>query len=63
MQVLLCEPHSYEALSSEDICRAAIVDKDSTYVVSREVDRISTNVGADDEGVVVWVVLKPELGF
>jgi len=27
------------------------------------VDRISANVGANDEGVVVWVVLKPEVGF
>ena len=26
-------------------------------------DRISANVGANDEGVVVWVVLKPEVGF
>ena len=26
-------------------------------------DKVSANVGADDEWVVVWVVLKPEVGF
>ena len=63
MQVLLCEPHLDEALPSENICGAAVIDKDSTHVVSREVNRISANICANDEGVVVWVVLKPEVGF
>ena len=26
-------------------------------------DKVSANVGADDEGVIVWVVLKPKVGF
>ena len=63
MQVLLCKPHVDEGFPSENICGAAIVDKDSTYVVSCEVDRISANVGTDDKGIVVWIVLKPEVGF
>ena len=32
-------------------------------MVSREVYRISTNVCTDDKRVVMWVVLKPEVGF
>ena len=63
MQVLLCEPHLDEALPSEDICGVAVIDEDSTNVISCEVHRISANICADDEGVVVRVVLKPEVGF
>ena len=63
MQVLLCEPHSYEALSSEDICGAAIVDKNPTNIVSREVHGISSNVCTNDEGIIVRVMLKPKVSF
>ena len=63
MQVLLCKPHLHEALPSENICRAAVVNKDPTYVVSREVYRIAANVCMDDKRVVMWVVLKPKVGF
>ena len=40
-----------------------MVHKDLTYVVSREVYIISANVCTDNKGVVVWVVLKPEVSF
>jgi len=50
-------------LSSENICGAAVVNKDPTYVISREVYRISANVCTNNKGVVVWIVLKPEVGF
>ena len=63
MQVLLCEPHVHEALPCENVCGAAVVNKDLTYAISREVYRVSANICTDDKGVVVWVVLKPEVGF
>ena len=63
MEVLFCEPHLHEALPSKDIRGAAIIDEDPTNVVSREVYRISTNVCLYDQGVVMWIVLKPEVGF
>ena len=50
-------------MPSEDVCGATIVNEDLTYVVSREVYRISANVCTDNKGVVVWVVLKPEVSF
>ena len=50
-------------MPSEDICGVAVIDEDSTNVISCEVHRISANICADDEGVVVRVVLKPEVGF
>ena len=50
-------------MPSEDICRAAIVNKDPSYIVSSEVYRVSANVCTDDKGVVMRVVLKPEVGF
>ena len=63
MQVLFYQPHLDEALPSDDICGAATVDENSTHVVSSKLRRVPTNVGADDEGVVVRVMLKPEVGF
>ena len=63
VQVFLCEAHLHEALPSENICGAVVINKDPTYVVSRKVYRISTNVCTDDKRVVMWVVLKPEVGF
>ena len=63
MEVLFCEPHLHEALPSEDICRAAIVNKDPSYIVSSEVYRVSANVCMDDKGVVMRVVLKPKVSF
>ena len=51
------------ALPNNDSCGAAIVNKDSTHVVIGEVYRVPANVGADDERVVVRVVLKPKVGF
>ena len=50
-------------MPSEDVCGAAVVNEDPTYVVSREVYRISANVCTDNKGIVVWVVLKPEVSF
>jgi len=50
-------------LPSEDICGASVVDEDPTDVVPREVYRISANVCMDNKGVVVWIVLKPEVGL
>jgi hypothetical protein len=50
-------------LPSENICGAAVVDEDLTSVVSRKVYKISANVCTDNKGVVVWVVLKPEVSF
>jgi len=63
VQVLLCEPHLYEALPGEYIRGATVIDEDLTNVISREVYRISANVCTDNKGVVVWVVLKPEVSF
>ena len=63
VQVLLCEPHLQEALPSEDICGATIVDKDPADVVSHKVYRISSNVCTNDEGIIVRVMLKPQVGF
>ena len=63
MEVLFCEPHLHEALPGEDICGAAIIDQNPTNVVSSEVHRISSNVCLNDKGVVMRVVLKPEVGF
>ena len=63
VQVFLYQAHLDEALPSENICGAAVVDKDPTNVVPCEVYRISTNVCTDDKRVVMWVVLKPEVGF
>ena len=37
VQVLFCEAHLHEAVPSENICGAAVVNQDPTYVVSREV--------------------------
>jgi len=50
-------------LPSEDVCGAAVVNEDPTYVVSREVYIISANVCPDNKRVVVWVMLKPEIGI
>ena len=60
---MFCKPHLDEALPSNNICGAAVVDKDSAHIVSSEVHRILSDVGTNDEGVVVRVVLKPEVGF
>ena len=50
-------------MPSNDVYGASVVNKDSTHVVSGEVYRVPANVGADDERVVVRVVLKPKVGF
>ena len=50
-------------MPSEDISRAVVVNKDPSYVVSCEVYIISANVCTDDEGVVMRIVLEPEVGF
>ena len=63
VQVLLCEPYLDEALPSENICGAAVVNKDPTYVVSSEVYRVSADICTDGKGVVAWVVLKPAVSF
>ena len=63
MEVLFCEPHLYEALPGDDIRGAAIIDEYPTNVVPREVYIISTNVCLYDKGVVMRIVLKPEVSF
>ena len=63
MEVLFCEPHLHEALPGEDIRGAAIVDEDPTNIISREVYIIFPNVCSNDEGIIVWVMLEPEVGF
>ena len=63
VQVLLYEPYLHEALPSENICGAAVVNKDPTYVVSSEVYRVSADICTDGKGVVAWVVLKPAVSF
>ena len=63
MQVLLCLPHLGEALPSNNIYGAAVIDEDPAHIVFGEVHGILANVDTDDEGVVVWVVLKPEVNF
>ena len=63
MQVLLCDPHLQEALPSEDIRGATVVDKDPADVVSCEVYGISSNICTNNEGIIVWVMLKPQVGF
>ena len=59
VQVLLCLPHLDEALPSNNIYGAAVIDEDLTNVISREVYRISSDVCSNNEGIIVWVVLKP----
>ena len=46
-----------------DVCRAAVVNKDMSYIISCEVYIIFANVCTDDKGVIMWVVLKLEVGF
>jgi len=58
-----CETHLHEALPGQDIRGAAIVDEDPTNIISREVYRIFPNVCSNDEGIIVRVLLKPEVGF
>ena len=58
-----CETHLHEALPSQDIRGAAIVDEDPTNIISREVYKIFPNVCSNDEGIIVWVMLEPEVGF
>ena len=62
MQVLFCQPHLDEALPGDNVYRAAIIDEDATYIISYEVHGVFADVGSDDEGIIVWVVLKPEVG-
>ena len=50
-------------MPSNDVCGASVVNKDSTHVVSGEVYRVPADVGMDDEGVVMRVVLKPKVSF
>ena len=50
-------------MPGEDVRRATVVDEDPTDVVSREVNGISSYVCMNDEGIIVRVVLKPEVGF
>ena len=61
VQVLFYQPHLDEALPGDDVCRAAINVEDTSYVVSCEVHRVFADVGLDDEGVIMRVVLKPEV--
>ena len=63
VEVFFCETHLYEALPGQDIRGATIVDEDLTNIISREAYRIFPNVCSNDEGVVLRVVLKPEIGF
>ena len=51
------EAHLDEALPSEDVCGAAIVDEDPTNVVSREMYKIYANVCMNNKGVILWVML------
>jgi hypothetical protein len=44
--------------SHEDVCGAAIVEQDSPDIVSCEVYRVLANVGPDDEGVIMQVMLQ-----
>ena len=50
-------------MPSDNVCGAAVVDKDSAHIVSSEVHGILSDVGTNDEGVVVRVVLKPEISL
>ena len=50
-------------MPGQDIRGAAIVDEDPTNIISREVYIIFPNVCSNDEGIIVWVMLEPEVGF
>ena len=63
MQVLFCQAHLDKALPGDDVCGATIIDKDATYVIFGEVHGVFADVCADDEGDVMWVVSKSEVGF
>ena len=63
VQVLFRQAHLDEALPGDDICRAPIIDEDASYIISGEVHKVFANVGPNDEGVIVGVMLKPEVGF
>ena len=54
---MFCQPYLDEALPSDNICGAAVVDEDPAHIIFGKVHGILANVGANDEGVVVWVVL------
>ena len=41
VQVLLCQAHLDKALPGENVCRAAVIHKDPTNVISREVHGVS----------------------
>ena len=58
LQSLLCEPHLDEALPYQNVCGAAIVDQNSSYIIPSEMYRILANVGSNDKGVIVRVVLQ-----
>ena len=60
---MLCQTHIDEALPGDDVWGAAIVDEDVTYVASGEVHGVFAYVCADDEGDVMWVVLKSKVRF
>ena len=63
MQVLFCQAHLDKALPGDDVCGATIIDKDATYVIFGEVHGVFVDVGSDDEGVIMRVVLKFEVSF
>ena len=63
VEVFLCEPHLDKTLPGEHICGAAVVDEDPTNVIPIEVHGISTNVCSNYEGIIVRIVLKPEVNF
>ena len=63
MEVFLCEPHLDKTLPGEHICGAAIVDEDPTNIISRKVYIIFPNDCSNDEGIIMWVMLEPEVGF
>ena len=57
VQVFLCQAHLDEALPSENVCGATVVDEDPTNIVSREMYKIYANVCMNNKGVIVWVML------
>ena len=61
MQCCFCETHFYKALPYEDVCGTPIVHQYSPYIIPCEVHWILTDVGPDDERVIVWVVLQPKV--
>ena len=50
-------------MPSDDVCGAAIVDENPADIISDKVHGVLADVGMNDEGIIMGVILKPKVGF